>query len=422
MNDFWRRQVAERCGGVHFDAPATGYSFSKVLAEERELISLNRLGDKSSALLALSIADPRWKMSADAMRAAMDYYELSDDATRYTDNNGIAGTHQRIAQVIAKRYLAAGHIDERWVQYSPGAIKRLLAEYIPSAFFDCNLELVFPTPGYGVIKDKINRRGAKVTDLPLQDSATGWILPIKQISFSPDAEKNFVYINAPHNPTGMDFDEEDWDRLIEWAIDNDVVMIVDEAYVDIRYSENGTSILNIPGWDQCCIVLQSISKGWSATGTRFGWVVANPTVIAVLRNVMDVKDSGGFGPTLAAGLYCLEHPELALATRDEYLSLHRKLFNVLGQAGFDSRMPAGGLCQLTPAPRAVNGRSFETVVDCAKWFRETLRVSLMHYEVQNKWYLRWAVTTPAVKMCELPDENAVMDELGRRLQSVKFSF
>ena len=116
-----------------------------------------------------------------------------------------------------------------------------------------------------------------------------------------------LYLNSPHNPTGTTLSRIEKVGVIKWATENNVTVIVDEAYSHLRLDKS-ESFLDIAGWEQCCIVLQSVSKGWSATGIRFGWVVAHPTVIKALRKIMDVKDSGGFGPCIAASLWCLKHP------------------------------------------------------------------------------------------------------------------
>ena len=106
---FWRNTVTSACGGKTFDAPGTGYSFSAVLAEERELEKDNIPGDASSALLKLSVADPTWKMPRGAFQAGIEYYSDSDDATRYTDNSGIRtwriqDIHETIAEYLKSRY------------------------------------------------------------------------------------------------------------------------------------------------------------------------------------------------------------------------------------------------------------------------------------------------------------------------------
>jgi len=183
-----------------------------------------------------------------------------------------------------------------------------------------------------------------------------------------------------------------------------------------------TSVLTIPGWEECSLVLQSVSKGWNATGLRFGWVVGHPTVVKAVRKVMDVKDSGMFGPSIAAALTCLQHPEWAEETRQRYEALHRLLLEGLQSAGFQTVMPDAGLCQFTPAPKSVDGKPFSDAVACGQWFRKELRVSLMHYTVDGETWLRWAVTLKPVPECGLPDEAAVIREVARRLNGVRFTF
>jgi aspartate/methionine/tyrosine aminotransferase len=211
-------------------------------------------------------------------------------------------------------------------------------------------------------------------------------------------------------------------KLVSWAIENGVIVVVDEAYTNIRFDDS-CSILEIPGWEQCCIVLQSVSKGWGATGLRMGYAVAHPTLIKALRKVMDVKDSGLFGPSIAMGLWCLRNPQEAVITCTGYRSLHENLLQGLQAAGFDSALPQAGLCQFTPAPRAANGVVFKGAIECAQYFRKELRISTMSYPVDDKpGYLRWAVTIAPVPDCGLLDEAAVISEVVRRLKSVKLEF
>jgi hypothetical protein len=112
-----------------------------------------------------------------AMRAGLAYYRYQPHSTRYTDNYGVvvtpeAGIHTNTHEQIAA-YLNKAHIGSKilfnadWVQYSAGSIKRAMAEIIPTALFDELTALVFPTPGYGVIKDPKNNRGAKIIDVPM---------------------------------------------------------------------------------------------------------------------------------------------------------------------------------------------------------------------------------------------------------------
>ncbi len=423
----WRSVIAERAGGAVFDAPGGGYAFSNVLAEERELSKANRPGDPGSALLTLSIADPIWKMRPEAMDAARRYYDNSPDATRYTDNAGVregAGfqdTHEAIAAYLNKRRPDSPvQLNADWVQYSPGSIKRCLAEYLPSVLFDENSTLIFPVPGYPVIKSALNKRGADAIDAPMTYEDGKWRLNTQM--YLPTGRKLFMYVNIPHTPTGTGYTADDWARLLEWADENDALLIVDEAYIDIAYKPDIASVLTVPGWERRCVVLQSVSKAWNATGLRFGWIAAHPTFIKAVRKATDVKDSGMFGPSIAAGLECLSRPDWADETRGAYAELHERLYEALVGAGFKSAMPDAGLCQFTPGPTAANGRQFESAVDCVQWFRQELRISLMHYTVDERIWLRWAATIRPLPECGLPTEASVVEEAARRLRTVEFAF
>ncbi|KPJ55921.1 hypothetical protein AMJ49_06065, partial [Parcubacteria bacterium DG_74_2] len=153
IDKMWRSLVAGRCGGENFDTPGGGYAFSAILAEERKLEKGNIEGEPSSALIEMSVADPVLKMRIEAVKEGMFYYEQSPDATRYTDLTGIRadnieGTNKEICDAIKKKHknLPKG-FNKDWVQYSPGSIKRALAEYIPSTFFSDRVLIIFPTPG-----------------------------------------------------------------------------------------------------------------------------------------------------------------------------------------------------------------------------------------------------------------------------------
>jgi aspartate/methionine/tyrosine aminotransferase len=432
----WRKRVTERCGGENFDAPGSGYSFSAVLAEEEELDKANVPGDPASAQLKLSIADPTEKMDEEAWAAADDYYHSSPHATRYTDNKGIRplkterhdflDTHTAIVDYLKRRFPGptTAWLTPDCAQYSGHGIKGVLAGYVPTALFDEKTTLIFPNPGYGVIKSPMNCYDADVENLTLLQRGDGrWLISIDQLETiygRHTEQKLIVYVNVPHNPTGTGYTAADWRRLLDWAYERNAILIVDEAYFDLCYNPDCVSVLTMPDWQESCVVCQSASKGWNATGLRFGWMIGHPTIIAALSKVTDVKDSGLFGPSIAAGLECLAHPEWAAKTREQYRSLHQILADGLRQAGFAAAMPDAGLCQFTPAPKSADGQVFANAAECAIWLRKNLRISVMHYDVAGAPYLRWAVTIMPVPECDLPDEQAVIAEAVRRLQTIKF--
>lgn len=424
MDTHWRSVIAQCCGGNIFDAPGGGYSFSAVLDKERVLDAQKVLGDPTSALCTLSIADPAKKMPRGAIEAMVAYYDSATFPTRYTDNNGIPGTHERLVDFLNRQhtYNTRFTFDSSCVQYSPGSIKRLLAEFLPALLFESDVNLFFPDPSYAVIKSDINRRDAKVIGIALELQHDGkWLINYDAMEKQINGKKAVLYLNVPHNPAGFTFSHFEWKNLVAWAVRNNVTVIVDEAYTHLRY-DGSVSVLSVEGWQQCCIVLQSISKGWNATGARFGWVIAHPVIIKALRKIMDVKDSGGFGPLIAGALWCLDHFEFAVKTRDEYLASHLALNQSLSDVGFSPLMPQAGLCQLTRAPKSADGVLFANADECADWLRNNKRISVMPAKVGGQAWLRWSATIAPVVECGLNDEASVIAEVVRRLKATNFQF
>ncbi len=434
---FFRGMAADRCGGREFDKPGGGYAFSSVLAEERALAKSNRVGDPASALLALSVADPTWRMNQEAMQLGIEYYNICADATRYTDLNGASlvpsntgglvegSTNRFIADWVSAMHDHTSFVDSEWVQYSPGAIKRALAEYIPTAFIDHDTYVMAPDLGYPVMTSPMNMSGKHI-QLPVECNDGDWeLFPRVLMSSSlrlPRCSKIVLYVNIPHNPTGKAYCRKEWEWLLGWACNIGALLVVDEAYIELAYDGRYCSVLDVPGWEESCIVLRSVSKGWNATGLRFGYIVAHPTAIKALRKVMDVKDSGLFGPSILSGLSCISRHWMTAGTRERYRHLHKELLLGLHKAGFNARMPDAGLCQLTPAPESANGITFGDAAECAQWLRENLRVSVMHYTISGQPWLRWAVTVRSIPECGLEDESSVIAEVARRLGEVKFVF
>ena len=268
----------------------------------------------------------------------------------------------------------------------------------------------------------MNSRGADVFEVPLARNGEKWFIEPESLRPFFSHTHVIVYVNMPHNPTGSAYTSEDWENLLNWAKRYSVILVVDEAYTDIRYNDKTVSILTIPGWERKAIVLQSVSKGWNATGLRFGWVIGHPTIIKAVRKVMDVKDSGLFGPSIAMGIECLCHPEWAEETRKAYQKLHIELSRALSDAGFKCAFPDAGLCQFTPAPVAIDGTKFSSATECAIYMRKKLRISIMHYTVKDQPFLRWAVTIKPVPKCGLETQEKVIEEMGRRLSALKIEF
>lgn len=107
----------------------------------------------------------------------------------------------------------------------------------------------------------------------------------------------------PSNPCGKVFTEEELKIISELAIKYDTYVITDEVYEHIIYEPNKhTYISTLPGMRERTIICNSLSKTYSITGWRLGYVIANPQIADRVKKVHDFLTVGAAAPLMEAAV------------------------------------------------------------------------------------------------------------------------
>lgn len=114
----------------------------------------------------------------------------------------------------------------------------------------------------------------------------------------------------PSNPSGKVFTREELQLIAELAIRYDAYVITDEVYEHIIYEPNRhTYLATLPGMRERTIMCNSLSKTYSITGWRLGYVIASPEIIDRVRKVHDFLTVGAAAPLMEAAVAGLELPD-----------------------------------------------------------------------------------------------------------------
>ena len=114
----------------------------------------------------------------------------------------------------------------------------------------------------------------------------------------------------PSNPTGKVFTREELEFIAALANEFDTFVITDEVYEHIVYSPHKhTYLASLPGMFERTITCSSLSKTYSITGWRLGYIVAAPQIIDAVRKVHDFLTVGAAAPLQEAAVTALGFPD-----------------------------------------------------------------------------------------------------------------
>ena len=136
-------------------------------------------------------------------------------------------------------------------------------------------------------------------------------VPLKPPTFDFDREElenaikqpgvKAIIICNPSNPCGKVFTEEELTFIGQLAIKYDIYVITDEVYEHILYKPNvHVYMASLPGMRERTITCNSLSKTYSITGWRLGYVIASPEITERVKKVHDFLTVGAAAPLMEA--------------------------------------------------------------------------------------------------------------------------
>ena len=182
-----------------------------------------------------------------------------------------------------------------------------------------------------------------------------------------------IIVCNPSNPTGKVFTRAELQTILDLAIKHDAFVITDEPYEHIVYAPHEHVYMNsLPGAADRVIVCNSLSKTYSITGWRLGYVHAAPHIIAQARKVHDFLTVGAAAPLQEAAVAGLTLPDSYYAgLRATYTAKRTIFLNHLRRTGLPFTEPQGAYYVLLD----ISSLGFTTDTEAAEYFVKTIGVA-----------------------------------------------
>src|SRR3954463_10527856 len=284
---------------------------------------------------------------------------MKPDAHGYSASKGIPGLRKAQANYYARRF--GVEIDpENEIVVTLGSKEGLanLAQAITAP----GDTVLAPNPSYPIHSFGFIIAGAAIRSIPAAPGDAFFERLASAMKYTVPRPKVLV-IGYPSNPTAYVADLGFYRRLVDFARENDLIVISDLAYAEIYFGKEPTpSILQIEGAKDVAVEFTSLSKTYSMAGWRIGFAVGNARLIEALGRVKSYLDYGAFTPVQAAACAALNGPQdLIEFNRDLYRGRRDVLVESFGRAGWPIPVPRASMFAWAPIPeqfRALGSMEF----------------------------------------------------------------
>ena len=294
----------------------------------------------------LSQGFPDFPAPEDLKRAAA--AAIADDVNQYAVTWGAQDFREAIADKT-RWFLGLEYDPEREITVTCGSTEGMIAAMM--ATVDPGEEVVVFEPFYENYAPDAILSGATPRYVPLR--APDWTFDPEELRAAFNPRTKAVIICNPNNPTGKVFTREELEFVAGLCREFDALCFTDEIYEHIVYPREDRevehiSMAQLEGMKERTVVVNSMSKTYSVTGWRVGYVLAPPDITSAVRKVHDFLTVGAAAPLQRAGAYALRMPPAYYEElQREYGRRRDLLLPALEEVGFRVFRPDGAYYVMT---------------------------------------------------------------------------
>ena len=260
------------------------------------------LARKKGNVLSFTVGEPDFMTPKPIIDKANEY--LSKGYTKYTPNPGIIELREAIAEKFSPMLKRAIN-PENEIIVTVGATEAILVAMQTVMNPGDNIILADPYFTSYINQIKICHCEANLVRAKEEND---FCMTAEDIEAAINNRTRMLLINTPCNPTGAEIPEEELEKIAKIAVKHDLVVISDEVYNTIRYTDKPfVSIATMPGMAERTIVINAFSKAYAMPGWRLGYAIGPAELISMMPKTHDVTVACVNAPFQYAGAYALKY-------------------------------------------------------------------------------------------------------------------
>jgi alanine-synthesizing transaminase len=202
-------------------------------------------------------------------------------------------------------------------------------------------DVVFTTtPAYPIHPYAVIIAGGEVRSIPLRRDSD-FFSDMQEAYTNTWPRPKMLIINFPNNPTTQVVDVEFFQKIADFARENNIIVVHDLAYADLNFDGyRAPSFLQAKGAKDVGVEFFSLTKSYNMAGWRVGFCCGNRDIVGALIKIKSYLDYGMFQPIQIASIIALNGPQKCVKEiSDMYQARRDVLIDGLDKAGWNVAKP-----------------------------------------------------------------------------------
>jgi aspartate aminotransferase len=240
----------------------------------------SRLRASGQEVIDFSIGEPDFNTPDNIKNEG--HQAIDGNFTRYTAAAGIKDLKEAVVNKYQSQYGIEYTLPE--VVISCGAKHTLFN--LAFVLFDKGDEVLLPVPYWVTFPEQLKMVGATPVEV-LTEEKDNFILRASAIKDKLTARTKAIIVNTPNNPTGAVIPEEEMEKIVALALDQNILIIFDECYEYFVFDgSKHTSLAQFANRAKhLSILVNTASKTYAMTGWRVGYLIAPPEICKAIGGV-----------------------------------------------------------------------------------------------------------------------------------------
>lgn len=263
--------------------------------------------------------------------------------------------------------------------------------HISMAFLNKGDQVLIPNPGYPTYQSVTRLVEAEPIFYNLSEH-NQWQPDFNSLEQLDTAKIKLMWINYPHMPTGAEGQSETFQRLVQWAKENKILLINDNPYSFIL-NETPQSLLAISGAKEVALELNSMSKSFNMAGWRVGMLAGSSQNIQAVLKVKSNMDSGMFYGIQQGAIAALNTPQSWFDSLNATYRKRRKRIEELATA-MNTSFDANSVGMFVWAKLKDSSISVEEFIDQILYEKDIFITPGSIFGSQGEGYIRFSLCVP----------------------------